>query len=95
MAQPTTLKTENIHVVRDSFKKLMLACSPQSSNIADEDAFLADVEASDWNKHLRSLIGGTVRVVNDVLAGRGVLVHCSDGTFCVFFCLFFFFFFLC
>ncbi|KAG9508564.1 Myotubularin-related protein 7, partial [Fragariocoptes setiger] len=66
---------ENIHVMRASLNKLMDACDLKLS----VSNFLANVEASHWLKHVKSLLETSDFIATSVEQGKSVLVHCSDG----------------
>ncbi len=68
---------QNIHAVRDSFKKVQaLAMDPNNSD-ADWDSAIADTA---WLTHVRLIIEAgifTARALH--LKGASVLVHCRYG----------------
>ena len=64
------LDIENIHVVRDSLKKVRdhyTGESPLNSSCAD----------SKWAQHLASLLRGAVTIADSLNLGHPSLVHCS------------------
>lgn len=66
---------ENIHVMRASLNKLLDACDVKLS----VSYFLSNIEASNWLKHVRSLLETSEFIAKSVQSGISVLVHCSDG----------------
>jgi protein tyrosine/serine phosphatase len=71
------LDIENIHKVRESWKKLSHLCTTISYK-DNPDAF--ELETNMWFKYLQSILIAATRV-RDILnkEGASVLVHCSDG----------------
>ncbi|ODM94150.1 Myotubularin-related protein 2 [Orchesella cincta] len=70
------LDIHNIHVMRESLRKLKEECYP---NI-DDNKWLSAIEATRWLEHLKCIISGAVRIVDKVENNKtSVLVHCSDG----------------
>ncbi|CAD5209179.1 unnamed protein product [Bursaphelenchus xylophilus] len=70
------LNIENIHVVRDSLKKVKDACFPK----IDHKNFYKLIDESKWLYHLQTILHGARLCAQDVLIHRkSVLVHCSDG----------------
>lgn len=69
------LGIENIHAMREAFRKLMEQVHPMQLN---DEGFLNAVSA--WHVHLRNLLEGVVQVV-ELLHLRHVcaVIHCSDG----------------
>ncbi|XP_044727687.1 myotubularin-related protein 2 isoform X2 [Chrysoperla carnea] len=66
----------NIHVMRESLRKLKELCFPHT----DESRWLSGLEATFWLKHIKCVLAGAVRIVDKVENNRNsVLVHCSDG----------------
>nr|CAI5868709.1 unnamed protein product [Callosobruchus analis] len=75
-AELVFLDIHNIHVMRESLRKLKELCYP---NI-DETKWLSGVEATYWLKHIKCILAGAVRIVDKVESHKtSVLVHCSDG----------------
>lgn len=66
---------ENIHVMRASLNKLLDACNVKQQ--AHE--FPSTIGASNWLKHVKSLLDTSEFIANSVRDGTSVLVHCSDG----------------
>eukprot|EP01063_Lacrimia_lanifica_P041722 TRINITY_DN979_c1_g1_i1.p1 TRINITY_DN979_c1_g1~~TRINITY_DN979_c1_g1_i1.p1 ORF type:complete len:775 (+),score=288.38 TRINITY_DN979_c1_g1_i1:97-2421(+) len=81
---------ENIHAVKSSWKKVK-KCIEGYNNIhsAAKDAvpqavgpntgFQYEWEKTGWVLHVQRLLYGSLRIVEDVMAGVPCLVHCSDG----------------
>ncbi|KIH58824.1 hypothetical protein ANCDUO_10960 [Ancylostoma duodenale] len=70
------LNIHNIHVVRESLRKLKDCLFPR----VDEKNYLKLVDESKWLNHIQSIIEGAVQIVSEVEQNRNsVLVHCSDG----------------
>lgn len=75
-AELVFLDIHNIHVMRESLRKLKELCYP---NI-DETKWLSGVESTYWLKHIKCILAGAVRIVDKVENHKtSVLVHCSDG----------------
>eukprot|EP00794_Sanderia_malayensis_P006847 gene6847-7616_t len=70
------LDIQNIHVVRESFRKLRDMCYPS----IDDAHFLSNLESSRWLEHIKAVLTGAVRIADIVDRCRlSVIVHCSDG----------------
>ncbi|XP_025205248.1 myotubularin-related protein 2 [Melanaphis sacchari] len=70
------LDIHNIHVMRESLRKLKEICFP---NI-DETKWLSGIESTYWLKHIKCILAGACRIVDKVENHKtSVLVHCSDG----------------
>lgn len=66
----------NIHVMRDSLRKLREICYP----MIDDAHWLSNLESTHWLEHIKLVLAGAVRMVDLVDRCRvSVLVHCSDG----------------
>ncbi|XP_019871397.1 myotubularin-related protein 2 [Aethina tumida] len=75
-AELVFLDIHNIHVMRESLRKLKELCYP----IIDETKWLSGVESTYWLKHIKCILTGAVRIVDRVENHKtSVLVHCSDG----------------
>lgn len=71
------LDIHNIHVMRESLRKLKELCFPNNN---DETRWLSGVESTYWLKHIKCILAGAVRIVDKVENHKtSVLVHCSDG----------------
>ncbi|CAD5206414.1 unnamed protein product [Bursaphelenchus okinawaensis] len=70
------LNIDNIHVVRESLKKIKDACFPK----IDHKHFYKLIDESRWLHHLQTILQGSRMCVQEVLIHKkSVLVHCSDG----------------
>ena len=66
----------NIHVMRDSMRKLRDICYPT----IDDAHWLSNLENTHWLENIKLILAGAVRMVDLVDRCRiSVLVHCSDG----------------
>uniref|UniRef100_A0A0L8FT74 Myotubularin phosphatase domain-containing protein n=2 Tax=Octopus bimaculoides TaxID=37653 RepID=A0A0L8FT74_OCTBM len=66
----------NIHVMRESLRKLKDVCFP---NI-NETHWLSNIESTRWLDHIKQILAGAVRIADKVEYYKtSVLVHCSDG----------------
>ncbi|GJQ85841.1 hypothetical protein Trydic_g15304 [Trypoxylus dichotomus] len=75
-AELVFLDIHNIHVMRESLRKLKELCFP---NI-EETKWLSGLESTYWLKHIKCILAGAVRIVDKVENHKtSVLVHCSDG----------------
>nr|CAD7439333.1 unnamed protein product [Timema bartmani] len=75
-AELVFLDIHNIHVMRESLRKLKELCFP---NI-EETRWLSGVESTYWLKHIKCILAAAVRIVDKVENHKtSVLVHCSDG----------------
>ncbi|PAV91894.1 hypothetical protein WR25_21867 [Diploscapter pachys] len=70
------LNIHNIHVVRESLRKLREAIYPR----VDEKNYWRMVDESKWLNHIQSIMEGASQIAHDVEQKKcSVLVHCSDG----------------
>eukprot|EP00002_Diphylleia_rotans_P040111 TRINITY_DN9449_c0_g1_i1.p1 TRINITY_DN9449_c0_g1~~TRINITY_DN9449_c0_g1_i1.p1 ORF type:complete len:827 (+),score=158.77 TRINITY_DN9449_c0_g1_i1:75-2555(+) len=70
---------ENIHMMRESFKKVEKLCQDGFSK-DDFSTFASAFEATKWHEHLRSILVAAAHCAELVEHdGVPVLVHCSDG----------------
>ncbi|XP_061454921.1 myotubularin-related protein 1 isoform X6 [Rhineura floridana] len=70
------LEIPNIHVMRESLRKLKEIVYPT----IDESRWLSNVESTHWLEYLRMLLAGAVRIADKIESGKtSVVVHCSDG----------------
>ncbi|XP_046985481.1 myotubularin-related protein 2 isoform X1 [Schistocerca americana] len=75
-AELVFLDIHNIHVMRESLRKLKELCFPT----IEESRWLSGVESTYWLKHIKCILAGAVRIVDKVENHKtSVLVHCSDG----------------
>lgn len=65
---------DNIHVMRESLRKLKEACSSENPQ-----TFMSDVENSKWLEHIKRILRAANTVVDRINNKSSVLVHCSDG----------------
>ena len=81
---------ENIHCVRKSLKAALLKAYYGNETIVkgkisfninnlNMKNFLTKFEDTKWLKYISDLLLGSITVVNHLLKGVNVLVHCSDG----------------
>lgn len=61
-AELVFLDVHNIHVMRESLRKLKELCFP---NI-DETRWLSGIEQTYWLKHIKCILAGAVRIVDKV-----------------------------
>ncbi|KAK7130756.1 hypothetical protein R3I94_016036 [Phoxinus phoxinus] len=70
------LEIPNIHVMRDSLRKLKEVVYPA----IDQQHWFSSVESTHWLEYIRLLLAGAVRVADRMESGKtSVVVHCSDG----------------
>ncbi|XP_067949283.1 myotubularin-related protein 2-like isoform X2 [Watersipora subatra] len=70
------LDIHNIHVMRESLRKLKDICHPTH----DDNHWLSNVESTQWLLHIKTVLAGALRIVDQVESHKtSVLVHCSDG----------------
>lgn len=70
------LDIHNIHVMRESLRKLKEICFPAN----DDQKWLSALENSLWLKHIKYVLAGAIRIVDKIEnMGTSVVVHCSDG----------------
>ncbi|CAO4361254.1 unnamed protein product [Caenorhabditis nigoni] len=75
-ASLTFLNIHNIHVVRDSLKRMVSTLLPR----VDEKNFYKALDESKWLHHVQSILEGAVKAVFNVdTEKQSILVHCSDG----------------
>ncbi|KAF1768537.1 hypothetical protein GCK72_000349 [Caenorhabditis remanei] len=75
-ASLTFLNIHNIHVVRDSLKRMTNALIPR----VDEKNYYKILDESKWLNHIQSILEGAVKAVFNVdTEKQSVLIHCSDG----------------
>lgn len=67
---------QNIHVVRESLKKLKDACFPRIR----QKRFQQTLEETKWLAHLQTILDAAALAAREIyLHKNSVLVHCSDG----------------
>ena len=70
------LDIANIHVMRDSLRKLKELVYPE----VDDAHFLSNLEGTKWLDYIKAIIAGAVRIADTVDRCRtSCIVHCSDG----------------
>ena len=75
-AELVFLDIHNIHVMRESLRKLKEMLFP---NI-DEAHYYSNLEATNWLEHIKCILTGALKVVDKVEYNKtSVMVHCSDG----------------
>lgn len=74
-AELVFLDIQNIHVMRESLKKLKDIVYPN----VEESHWLSSLESTHWLEHIKLVLSGAIQVADKVSTGNSVLVHCSDG----------------
>ncbi|CAG0900287.1 unnamed protein product [Darwinula stevensoni] len=75
-AEIVFLDIHNIHVMRESLRKLKEVCYP----LIDDSHWLSNIASTNWLEHIRCILAGAVRVADKVENHKtSVIVHCSDG----------------
>ncbi|XP_077448491.1 phosphatidylinositol-3,5-bisphosphate 3-phosphatase MTMR2 [Stigmatopora argus] len=75
-AELVFLDIHNIHVMRESLRKLKDIVYP---NIEDSH-WLSNLESTHWLEHIKLILAGALRIADKVESGKtSVVVHCSDG----------------
>ncbi|XP_036017904.1 myotubularin-related protein 1 isoform X4 [Mus musculus] len=70
------LEIHNIHVMRESLRKLKEIVYPS----IDESHWLSNVDGTHWLEYIRVLLAGAVRIADKIESGKtSVVIHCSDG----------------
>uniref|UniRef100_A0A3B4FXD2 Myotubularin 1 n=1 Tax=Pundamilia nyererei TaxID=303518 RepID=A0A3B4FXD2_9CICH len=69
------LDIQNIHVMRESQKKLKDIVYPN----VEESHWLSSLESTHWLEHVKLVLSGAIQVADKVSSGNSVVVHCSDG----------------
>nr|XP_033799869.1 myotubularin isoform X2 [Geotrypetes seraphini] len=70
------LDIHNIHVMRESLKKLKDIIYPH----VEESHWLSSLESTHWLEHIKLVLTGAIQVADKVSSGKSsVVVHCSDG----------------
>ncbi|KAG5678073.1 hypothetical protein PVAND_007775 [Polypedilum vanderplanki] len=70
------LDIHNIHVMRESLRKLKEICFPAT----DDQKWLSSVDNTMWLKHIKCVLAGAIRIVDRIENTKNsVVVHCSDG----------------
>lgn len=75
-AELVFLDIHNIHVMRESLRKLKDVVYP---NIEDSH-WLSNLESTHWLEHIKLILAGALRIADKLESGKtSVVVHCSDG----------------
>ncbi|XP_041111509.1 myotubularin-like isoform X1 [Polyodon spathula] len=74
-AELVFLDIHNIHVMRESLKKLKDIVYPQ----VEEAHWLSSLESTHWLEHIKLVLAGAIQVADKISSGNSVVVHCSDG----------------
>ncbi|ERE65320.1 myotubularin-related protein 2 [Cricetulus griseus] len=75
-AELVFLEIHNIHVMRESLRKLKEIVYPS----IDESRWLSNVDGTHWLEYIRVLLAGAVRIADKIESGKtSVVIHCSDG----------------
>ncbi|KAJ8276162.1 hypothetical protein COCON_G00079140 [Conger conger] len=74
-AELVFLDIHNIHVMRESLKKLKDIVYPQ----VEEAHWLSSLESTHWLEHIKLVLSGASQVAEKISTGNSVVVHCSDG----------------
>jgi len=70
------LDIQNIHVMRESLRKVKDMCFP----VIDDARWLSNLEATGWLNHVKMILAGAVKIADKVENHKtSVVVHCSDG----------------
>ncbi|KAM4611918.1 myotubularin-related protein 1a isoform 2-T2 [Polymixia lowei] len=70
------LEIPNIHVMRESLRKLKEVVYPT----IDEAHWHSAIDQTHWLEYIRLLLAGAVRIADKLESGKtSVVVHCSDG----------------
>ncbi|XP_051960560.1 myotubularin-related protein 1b isoform X1 [Xyrauchen texanus] len=70
------LEIPNIHVMRESLRKLKEVVYPA----IDQQHWFSSVGSTHWLEYIRLLLAGAVRIADRIESGKtSVVVHCSDG----------------
>ncbi|XP_077197604.1 phosphatidylinositol-3,5-bisphosphate 3-phosphatase MTMR2 isoform X2 [Paroedura picta] len=75
-AEVVFLDIHNIHVMRESLRKLKEIVYPT----IEESHWLSNLESTHWLEHIKLILAGALRIADKVESGKtSVVVHCSDG----------------
>lgn len=70
------LDIANIHVMRESLRKVKEMCFP----VIDDAKWLSNLEATHWLDHVKQIMAGAVKIADKVQNHKtSVIIHCSDG----------------
>lgn len=70
---------ENIHKMRKSIEHIVYNILGAGSATLSMEAFVTELANSGWLKHIRAVLDTSQYIVNFILQGYPVVVHCSDG----------------
>lgn len=75
-AEVVYLDIPNIHIVRESWKKLKDLCYPGTN----EQKWHSNLEATQWLDHIRAILNGALKIADKIEVHKtSTIVHCSDG----------------
>ncbi|XP_070552513.1 phosphatidylinositol-3,5-bisphosphate 3-phosphatase MTMR2-like isoform X2 [Ptychodera flava] len=75
-AEVVFLDIHNIHVMRESLRKLKDICYPH----IDDNHWLSNIESTHWLEHVKLILAGAVRIADKLESQKtSVVLHCSDG----------------
>ena len=70
------LDIHNIHVMRESLRKVKDICFP----VIDDQRWLSNIDNTQWLHHLHCILTAAVKIADKVENSKtSVVVHCSDG----------------
>jgi len=69
------LEIHNIHVMRESLRKVKELCFPT----VDDKKLFANIDNTQWLVHLSTIMTGVLKVVQKIKTHTSVIIHCSDG----------------
>jgi myotubularin-related protein 1/2 len=68
------LDIHNIHVMRESLRKLKEICFPAT----DDQKWLSAIDSTMWLKHIKCVLAGAIRIVDRIENMKiSVVCHCS------------------
>ncbi|EGR29856.1 myotubularin-related protein 2, putative, partial [Ichthyophthirius multifiliis] len=68
------LGIHNIHKMRYSYIEMQKA-----TREIDQKQYLINIQLTSWLEHIQGIFSGINRIVNSLIQGINVVVHCSDG----------------
>lgn len=75
-AEVVYLDIQNIHTVRESWRKLKELCYPG----LNQQKWHSNLEATQWLDHIRTIINGALKIADKIENHKtSLIVHCSDG----------------
>uniref|UniRef100_A0A914XGK3 phosphatidylinositol-3,5-bisphosphate 3-phosphatase n=1 Tax=Plectus sambesii TaxID=2011161 RepID=A0A914XGK3_9BILA len=70
------LDIQNIHVMRESLRKLKEICFPR----IDDKSWFSNLDETRWLEHIKMILIGATQIADKIENRKtSVLVHCSDG----------------